>query len=134
MWNVFKADSDKLWSVHRCGQVKIADVKSDKAGNVAREYPVDDKFENFERACRCADVPEVAYSISSNGDSGLFGILFVGPILAYNFGVHHFVTAVVGDIFVLDHLERISSLNVLVFGAFRALTYALAYESQFIGL
>ena len=30
LWNFFKADSDKIWLVHRRGQVKIADVKSNK--------------------------------------------------------------------------------------------------------
>ena len=92
----------------------------------AGKYSVDDKFDKFERACRCADVPGVVDSISSNCDSGLVGIFFVGPILAYNFGVRDLVTAVVGDIFVSDNPERISSLNTLVFGDFRPLTYALA--------
>ena len=92
----------------------------------AGENAVDDNFEKFERACRCADVPGVVYYISSNGDSGLVGIFFVGPILAYNFGVRDLVTAVVGGIFMLDNPERISPLNALIFGAFRALTYALA--------
>ena len=49
----------------------------------AGEYAVDDKLDKLERSCRCADVPGVADSISSNGDSGLVGIFFVGPILAY---------------------------------------------------
>ena len=134
LWNVFKADSDELGSVHRRGQVKIADIKSDKARIAVGEYAVDDKFDKFERACRCADVLGVADSISSNGDLRSVGIFFVGSILAYNFGVRDLVTAVVGDIFVSDNLERISSLNALLFGEFRALNYALAYASQFIGL
>ena len=98
------------------------------------EYTVDDKLEKFERACRCSDVPWVADSISSYGDSGSVGILLVGPILPYNCGVHDLVTAVMEDIFVSDNSERISSLNALLFGAFRALTYALEYASQFIGV
>ena len=85
-----------------------------------------DKFDKFERSCRCADVPGVEDSISSNGDSCLVGILFVGSILAYQFGVRDLVTVVMGDIFVSDNPECISSLNTLLFGAFRALAYALA--------
>ena len=69
LWNVFKADSDILWSVHQRGQVKIADVKSDKAGMAAGEYAVDDNFDKFGRSCRCVDVPGVVASISSNSDS-----------------------------------------------------------------
>ena len=134
LWDFFEADSDKLWSVHRHGQVKIADVKSDKACMAAGEYAVDDKFDKLERACRCADVPGVADSISSNDDSRLVGIFFVGYILAHNFVVRDLVTAVVTDILVSDNTERISSLNALLFGAFRALAYALAQASQFIGI
>ena len=92
----------------------------------AGEDSVDDKFDKFERACRYADVPGVADSISSNGDLRLVGIFFVGYILAYNFDVRDIVTSVLGDIFVSDNPERISSLNALLFGAFRAFTYVLA--------
>ena len=49
----------------------------------------------------------------------------MGSILAYNFGVRDIVTSVLGDIFVSDNPERISSLNALLFGNFRALTYDL---------
>ena len=132
LWDVFKADSDKLLSVYWRGQVKIADVESDKARMTAVEYAVDDKLEKFDRSCRCAEIPGVADSISSNGDSGSVGIFLVCPILAYNFGVRDLVTAVVGDIFVLEDPESIISLDVLLFGAFRALTYALTQASQFI--
>ena len=90
------------------------------------EYAVGDKLDKLEQACRCSNVPEVAYSISSNGDSGSVGIFLVGPILAYNFFVRDLVTAFMGDIFVSDNSECISSLNALLFGSFRALTYALA--------
>ena len=92
----------------------------------AGEYTVDYKFDKFERACTCANVPGVADSIPSNGDSRSVGIFFVGYILAYNFGVRDLVTAVVGDIFVSDNPERISHLNAFLFGEFRALAYALA--------
>ena len=126
LWNVFKADYEKFWLVHRHGQVKVADVKNDKARMAAGEYAVDDKFDKFERACRCADVREVADSISSNGDSGSVGIFFVSPIIAYNFGVRDLVTAIVGDIFVSDNPERISSLKTLLFGDVIPLTYAWA--------
>ena len=49
----------------------------------------------------------------------------MGPVLSHNLGVRDFVTAAEGDIFVSDDPESISSLNMLLFGAFRALTYAL---------
>ena len=62
LWNVFKADSDKLWSIHRRGQVKITDVERDKARMAAGEEAADDKFDKFERACSCADVPGSAYA------------------------------------------------------------------------
>ena len=134
LWNVFKADSEKIWSIHRCGQVKIADFKSNKARMVAGEDAVDDNFEKFERAYRCADVPGVAYAVFSNGDPCLDRIFFVISILAHNFGVRDLVTAVVGDIFVSDDSEIISSLNALLFGDFRALTNALAQASHIIGI
>ena len=76
----------------------------------------------------------VAYAVSSNGDPRSVRIFFVGPILAHNFGVCDLVAAVVADIFMLDDLESISSLNALLSGAFRALIYALARASQFIGI
>ena len=63
--------------------------------------------------------------VSSNGDLRSVGIFFVGSILTHNFGVRYLVTSVVGDIFVSDDPESISSLNALFFGAFIALTYAL---------
>ena len=100
----------------------------------AGEEAVDDKFDKFERACRCANVPGVAYAVSSNGDPRSVRIFFVGPILAHNFVVRDLVTAVVGGIFMSDDPESISSLNVLLFGGFRALTYALAQASHFIGI
>ena len=134
LWSVFKADSEKLWSIHRRGQVKIADVKSNKACMAAGEEAADYKFDKFERSCRCANFPWVAYVVSSNGDTRSVGILFLGPILAHNFGVLDIVTAVVGDIFVSDDPESISSLDALLFGGFRALTYAVAQASQFIGI
>ena len=74
----------------------------------AGEEAVDDKFDNFKRACRCADVPGVEYADSSNGDPCSVRIFFVGSILAHNIGVRDLVTAVVGDIFVLDDPESIS--------------------------
>ena len=132
LWGVFKADSKKIWSIHRRGQVKIADVESNKVHMVAVEDAADDKFDKFEQACRCADVPGVTDVFSSNGDPRLVRILFVGPVLAHNLGVHDFVTAVEGDIFVSDDPESVGSLNVLLFGALRAHTYALSHVSQFI--
>ena len=99
LWNVFKAYSDKLWSVHWRGQVQIADVRSNKARMAAGEYAVDNKFDKFERACRCADVHGVAYAVSTNGDPCLVGIFFVGSILAHNFGVCDIVTVVVAEYF-----------------------------------
>ena len=108
LWNFFKADSDKLWSIYQRGQVKIADVESDKARMAAGEDAVDDKFDNFERACRCAKVPGISYAVSSNGDPRLVRIFFVGPILAHHLGVRDFVTVVVGDIFVSYDPESIS--------------------------
>ena len=104
LWNVFETNLDKLWSIHRSGQVEIADVESYKARMAAGEEAVDDKFDKFEQACRCADVPGVAYAVSSNGDPCSVRIFFVGPILTHNFGVHDLVTAVVGGIFVSDDL------------------------------
>ena len=91
-------------------------------------------LDKFKRSCRCTDVPGVAYVVSSYGDPHLVGIFFVGSILAHNLGVRDLVTAVVGDIFVLDNPERISSLNALLFGSFRTLAHALAYAPQFIGV
>ena len=129
--NFFKADSEKIWSIHRRVQLKIADVESYKARMEAGDDAVDDKFNKFERACRCADVPGVTDVVSSNGDPRSVRIFFVGPVLSHNLGVRYFVTAVEGGIFVLDDLESVSSLNELLFGAFRALTYALAQASQF---
>ena len=64
--------------------------------------------------------------VSFNGDLRSVGIFFVYYILAHNFGVHDLVTAFMGGIFVLDDPKIISPLNALLFGAFRALTYALA--------
>ena len=132
LWDLFKAYSDKLWSIHRRGQVKHSDVESNKGRMAAGEDDVDDKFDKFKRACRCADVPGVAYAVSPYGDPRLVRIFFVVPILAHNIGVRDLVTAVKGDIFVSDDMECISSLNVLLFGAFRALTYDFAQASQFI--
>ena len=118
--------------IHRRGQVKIADVESDKVRMAAGEDDVDDEFDKLERACRCTDVPGVSYAVSSNGDPRSVRIFFVGTILAHNLGVRDLVTAVEGYTFVSDDPESISSLNALLFGAFRALTYALAQASQFI--
>ena len=98
----------------------------------AGEDAVDDKFNKVERSCRCADVPGVTDTVSSDGDPRLLSIFFVVPLLAHNLGVRDFVTAIEGDIFVLDDPESVSSLNALLFGGFRALTYALAQSSQFI--
>ena len=126
LWNVFKADSDIIWSVHRHGQVKFTNVKSNKARMAVGEYGIDDKFDKFKRSCRCSNIPGVADSIFSNGDLRSVGILFLGSILAYHFGERDLVTAVVEDIFVSDHSECISSLNALLFGAFIALDNALA--------
>ena len=111
---------------------KIADIESYKARMAAGEYTVDDKFCKFEQACRWADVPGVTDVVSSNVDPRSVRIFFVGPVLAHNLGVRDFVRAVEGDIFVSDDPESICSLNVLLFGAFRALTNALAQASQFI--
>ena len=132
LWNVFKADSDKLWSIHRRGQVKIADAESYKARMAAGEDAVDDKFNKFGQACRCADVPGVTDAVSSNGYPRSVRIFFVGFVLAQNLRVCDFVTAVEGYIFVSDDPESVSYLNKLLFGAFRALTYALTQASQFI--
>ena len=83
-------------------------------------------LDKFKRSCRCADVPGVAYVVSSYGDPHLVGIFFVRSILAHNLGVRDLVTAVVGDIFVSDNPECISSLHALLFVDFRALTDALS--------
>ena len=98
----------------------------------AGEDAVDDKFNKFKRAFMCSDVPGVTDDVCSNGDPRLDRIFFVGPVLAHNLGVRDFITSVEGDIFVLDDPESVSSLNALLFGDFRALTYALAQASQFI--
>ena len=102
LWNVFKADSEKFWSIYRRGQVKIYDAEIYKACMAAGEDAVDDKFEKFERACRCAEVPGVTYAVYSNGDPHWVSIFFVGPVLAHNLGVRDLVTAIKGDIFVSD--------------------------------
>ena len=78
-----------------------------------REEAVDDKFNKFERACRCDNVPGVTDAVSSNVDPRLVRILFVGPVLAHDLGVRDFVTAVEGDIFVSDDPESVSYLYTL---------------------
>ena len=70
----------------------------------AGEGAVDYKFNKFERACRCADVPRVIYAVSSNGDPRSVRIFFVGPVLAHNLGVRDFVMVVEGGIFVSDDM------------------------------
>ena len=122
----------QIWLIHWRGQVINSDAESNKARMAAGEDAVDDKFDKFERACRCTYVPRVEYAVSSNSDPRLVRIFFVGPILAHDLGVRDLVTVVVGDIFVSDDLESISSLDTLLFGSFRALTYALAQASQVI--
>ena len=126
LWNVFQADSDKFLSIHWRGQVKNADVESYKARMAVGEDAVDYKFKQFERACRCSDIPGVTDAVSSNGDPCLVKTFFVGPVLAHNLGVGDLVTAVEGYIFVLDDTESVIFLNALLCGAFRALIYALA--------
>ena len=111
LWNVFKAESDKFWSIHRRGQVKNADAKSYKLRMAAGDDAVDDKFYKFERACRFADVPGVTDAVSSNGDTRSVMIFFVGPVLTHNLGVRDLVTTAEGDIFVSDDPESVSYLN-----------------------
>ena len=92
----------------------------------AGEDAVDDEFNQFERACWCANVPGVTYAVSSNCDPCSVRIFFMGPVLVHNRSVRNLVAAVAGDIFVSDDPESVSSLDALLFGAFRSLTYALA--------
>ena len=132
LWNIFKADLEKLWSIHRSGLVKIADVKICKARIAAGEDAVDYVFNKFERAGWCANVPGVTDAVSSNGDPRSVRIFFMGPVFAQNLSVRNFVAAVDGAIFVLDDPESVSSLDALFFGAFRSLTYDLAQASQFV--
>ena len=96
------------------------------------EDAVDDEFNQFEKSCGCADVPGATDAVSSNGDPCLVRIFFMVPVLTHNLGVFNFVVAVAGDIFVSDDPEGVSSLDALLFGAFRSLTYDLAQASQFI--
>ena len=56
----------------------------------------------------------------------------MGPVFAHNLDVLNFVTAVDGDIFILDDPESFSYLDALFFGDFGSLTYALAQASQFV--
>ena len=116
---------DKFWLIHRRGQVKIADVKICKARIAEGEDAVDYKFNKFERAGWCANVPGVTDAVSSNGDPRSVRIFFVGPVFTHDLGVRNFVAAVDGDIFVLDDPESVSSLDALFFGTFRSFTYAL---------
>ena len=74
----------------------------------------------------------VAYAVSSNGDLHSVRIFFVVPIFAHIIGVRDLVTVVMGDIFLSDYPESISSLDTLFFGDFRSLTYTLAQAFQFI--
>ena len=115
LWNIFEADSDKFWSIHWRGQVKVADVKSYKSRVAEKEDAADDDFNQFERACWCSNVPGVTNTVSSNGDPCLVSIFFMGPVLAHNIGVRNFFAAVAGDIFVSDDPESVSSLNKLLF-------------------
>ena len=96
------------------------------------EDAVGDEFNQFEQSYWCASVPGVTYAVSSNGDPCLVGIFFMGPVLAHNLGVRNFVAAVAWDIFISDDPKSVSSLNLLLFGDFRYLTYALAQAYQFI--
>ena len=47
LWNVFKADSENFWSIHRRFQVKIADVKICKARIAEGEDAFDYEFNKF---------------------------------------------------------------------------------------
>ena len=80
LWNVFKVDFDKFWSIHRCGQVKSADVKICKACIEAGEDAVDYEFNKFERAGWCANVLRVTDAVSSNDNPHLIRIFFMGPV------------------------------------------------------
>ena len=45
--DVFKADSEKFWSIHWRGQVKIADFESNKTRVAAGEDAVDDNIDKL---------------------------------------------------------------------------------------
>ena len=109
-------DLDKLWSIHRRGQIKITDVKICKARIAAGEGAVDYEFNKFERASLCANVPGVKDAVSSNGDPRSVRIFFMGPIFTHNLGERNFFAAVDGDIFISDDPESVSSLDAFFWG------------------
>ena len=91
----------------------------------AVEDSVDDELNQFKQSCWCANVPGVTYAVSSNGDPCSVRIFFMVSVLAHNLGVRNLVAAVAGDIFASDYPKSVSSLDALLFGAFRSLTYIL---------
>ena len=46
----------------------------------------------------------------------------------------YLIPTILGDILVADDLDNFSSLEALVFGSFRSVTYALAQVFQFVGI
>ena len=106
-------------------QVEYFDAKARKKCIAAREDTVDLDLESFDGASIGANITGVYTTIAPDSDSGVVLLLLVWFVFAYHFGVCDFSTAVGWDVFVVDDIKDLYTLDAL-FSASGILANALA--------
>jgi hypothetical protein len=102
VWDVGHVDMHILWTIHRCHEVEVLDIKTCKFCISTGEDAVDDQFDQVKGCRRGANVTWVAYSIASNCDPCLIGVVLLLSHETDNFGVRDFMSSVDWDIGIVN--------------------------------
>ena len=83
---------------------------------LTRQNTVNGELDKVEGTCWRTYIAGLAYLATSDGDACPIGILFMRFDLAYNYGVTHFFSYDLRDIFKTDDAEVVRAFHPLVLG------------------
>ena len=132
LWDVGYFDAHILWSIHRCHEVEILDIKTCTFRISTGKDAVDDQLYQVKPCSRGAEVAWVADAVASNFDSCPIGFFLLLSHFPENFGLRDFMLSVGWDICIVNYIEGIRSFRALLSRAFGSRANTLAEAPKFI--
>ena len=133
MRNNLQFDNFIFWAVHSIIQVKVLYIKARKPCAWTRKGAVNYKLQEFQRPCRCCNIPRVSGTIYWHSYASTIGVVLVRYDLTHHTSVTYLLPTVVRNIFKFYDSKSVCALNTLLLLPNFAATNTLAKPAKFIG-
>ena len=132
--NNWEFDPCIFWAVHRSIQVKCFYIKALKTCAWTRKGAVYYHLKDFQRPCRCYNIPRVSDTISCHSYVRSIGVDLVRSYLTHHTSVTYILPTVVRNIFKFYYSKGVCALNTMLLSPNFAATNTLENPSKFIGI